>query len=384
MAQYYTIKNYVTTPKVLILDDDTMLHPKITLKKSSDELTANSRLRAVAFTIQGVQNPTLAQEFQHMEYLLHGLVKIFQAKYGSVMACHGAIGLWKTDSIIEALEMHNTEFDGEDVWMSMMLFQSSDNKRGYYITVNADYPICTIPPDSFIIPGTNTKLAQGGSSWDFAAFLLSSTYAKGLVGLWERPMWVLKLFWFLELWTQLQDYFRLIFFWALWREYKYNPTFVAWVVAFVVGFQWVQAVLFARVVLAHRPDLRVPTKVVLGYPIYNLFLLFVRQVGLWYFILISPWKSPPKTIAERLSSPRPSDNEIPPKVEIDNIPADRKEDYWNKIWKSPQDAFAILATYVPPVSPVARVEDEEKLSKRRGAPSTSSPVNFSTTLSSIV
>eukprot|EP00026_Physarum_polycephalum_P002939 Phypoly_transcript_02948.p1 GENE.Phypoly_transcript_02948~~Phypoly_transcript_02948.p1 ORF type:complete len:594 (+),score=74.02 Phypoly_transcript_02948:57-1784(+) len=74
----YVISNYVTTPLVMIIDDDVIIPSTIDMNGALRDMDDNEKMKAVAFTIRGIDKPNIWQSFQHLEYMQAGFVKIFQ------------------------------------------------------------------------------------------------------------------------------------------------------------------------------------------------------------------------------------------------------------------------------------------------------------------
>jgi hypothetical protein len=56
----YIISNYVITPLVMIIDDDVMVPATIDINGALLDLEANPTMKAVAFTIRGIDNPNVS------------------------------------------------------------------------------------------------------------------------------------------------------------------------------------------------------------------------------------------------------------------------------------------------------------------------------------
>lgn len=96
IALHYVIKNYVTTPLVMIIDDDVMLPHNLDMEGAYNKMQ-DDNMKAIAFTIRGIDDANISflffeicnllivfeynniwQSFQHLEYMQAGFVKIFQ------------------------------------------------------------------------------------------------------------------------------------------------------------------------------------------------------------------------------------------------------------------------------------------------------------------
>ena len=125
-------------PLVVMIDDD-VLFPRtslllffvcltlliyysadIDLRGGYEQIMYDDKVKAVAFTIRGIEESNVSthhhlpiplslqitktnfyqfwQKFQHLEYMQAGLLKMFQGNFGSVLTCHGAISLWEVQA----------------------------------------------------------------------------------------------------------------------------------------------------------------------------------------------------------------------------------------------------------------------------------------------
>jgi hypothetical protein len=56
----YVISNYVTTPLVMIIDDDVIIPNTIDMNGALRDLDDNEKMKAVAFTIRGIEKPNVS------------------------------------------------------------------------------------------------------------------------------------------------------------------------------------------------------------------------------------------------------------------------------------------------------------------------------------
>lgn len=142
---------------------------------SRARLNRNPDIKAISYVIgaateSGKQNQLV--ELQDLEYKLAGFVKQFQWQYGTTLACHGAIGLWRRDILgtrilYEVRPMaaarhggaghrergrhtlppplpprlqHDTAFHGEDMYMGACLWRAGQRRPGCVLTPGAPLP----------------------------------------------------------------------------------------------------------------------------------------------------------------------------------------------------------------------------------------------------
>eukprot|EP01111_Echinosteliopsis_oligospora_P006747 TRINITY_DN2107_c0_g1_i1.p1 TRINITY_DN2107_c0_g1~~TRINITY_DN2107_c0_g1_i1.p1 ORF type:complete len:983 (-),score=260.35 TRINITY_DN2107_c0_g1_i1:394-3342(-) len=327
IAMNYVIENYVTTTFVLMIDDDVGIPPNIDLEGAYYQMKLRPLVRAVAFTIRGIEDGNLWQIFQHIEYMQAGFLKLFQAQYGSVLACHGAIALWRTDSAREVFHHHNTEFHGEDLQMGLILRRMN---KGYIIGVNALQPVPTTAPKSlFYETEKNEKslLVQRIFSWDMAAHHFFLDFLEIMFLNWEKSSLILKPFLFIELWTLLQDWLRFIFLATLLYE---SPSHTVMLLLSLVILQLVIVITFDKMILSDRSDLQTNIYICVLYPMYNVITVIFRFGGLLFNALyFTPWNQPRVKMSERKRN-----GQLPPRVlEEQEVPPECREKYWTTVWQ---------------------------------------------------
>jgi len=91
--------------------------------------------------------------------------------------------------------------------------------------------------------------------------------------------------------------------------------------------QYLQVIIFEKVVLNHRHDLRCDSILVLPlYPFYNVLLLVFRFIGLVFNIMFyTPWTAVNTTIRKRIAR-----NTLPPPLQKKMIQS--SEEFWYSIW----------------------------------------------------
>jgi len=168
---------------------------------------------------------------------------------------------------------------------------------------------------------------------------------------------ILKPFMFLEVWTQIQDWLRIIFIFTLITSSKNNEWI--WALLSLAAIQLALVFIFDRIIIAHRPNLQISGYLLLLYPIYNVISLLFRFGGLLVNVFYyTPWNPPRIKIREKEER-----KELPPKVEIDHIREGSEEMYWHNIWVKPEEAYKAL-TKLPPSGRNKGKEAEEGSSSR--------------------
>lgn len=100
----------VKTPYVLLLDDDTLINKTIIPTSLLDE-----GYSAVAFNVVPMKEDNSLNALQRFEYRKSMQVaKNLRARAGAIGNISGAIGLYRTQDLIDQVRMHSGEFGGED------------------------------------------------------------------------------------------------------------------------------------------------------------------------------------------------------------------------------------------------------------------------------
>ena len=104
------VMKHVTTPYVLILDDDTLIGKAFIPTSLLDRGYA-----AVAFNVMPLQGSGLLNKLQRFEYrksMFFG--KNLRARAGAIGNISGAIGLFKTADLMQQVPLHSGQYGGED------------------------------------------------------------------------------------------------------------------------------------------------------------------------------------------------------------------------------------------------------------------------------
>lgn len=139
----HRVLSYVKTPYVILMDADTQFKPGFLIPT---EALDNGSATAVCFNIEpiisgkGFFNKLLLC-FQSHEYLKSTQIgKRFNNPTKSVHCVSGAIGLFKTDRLVELSKKHTTIFPGEDLERTLLELASDGNVIFSNSTVYTDVP----------------------------------------------------------------------------------------------------------------------------------------------------------------------------------------------------------------------------------------------------
>lgn len=101
-AIYVGTKAAVGYKYIMQIDDDMELEQDMTFPICND-------IDCIAYTISGIskfKKNNLLQRCQDVEYKISGFIKALQSWVGNTIFAHGAISLWKRDSLIKVLHQH--------------------------------------------------------------------------------------------------------------------------------------------------------------------------------------------------------------------------------------------------------------------------------------
>ncbi len=131
----------IKTPYVLILDDDTHIEETFIPTSLLDDGYA-----AVAFNVMPESTGTLVNMLQQFEYRKSMILgKELRAEVGAIGNVSGAIGLFRTDDLVQQIETHSGQFGGEDQQRTMMVHLESQGKGIAYV----DSIVLTEAPNTF-------------------------------------------------------------------------------------------------------------------------------------------------------------------------------------------------------------------------------------------
>jgi glycosyltransferase involved in cell wall biosynthesis len=241
--------DYVQTPYVLLLDDDTTIGNAVLPTGLLDQ-----GYGAVAFRVY-VKRSTWITQFQAYEYLKSSdSSKRRHNKAATVQNVSGAIGMFRLSELVRQIELHTGEFSGEDLQRTLLVHLAAKRKG----VVLAHSIVYTTPPNTFM-----------------------QLYRQRVFG------------WFPGLYSNFKNYIRLGLRkhvpLAQREDAFYNSVLVILFDAvrlltlpIAIFYPWYFIIMYAAYVLIEtitylRHDNKdIPYWVVLFYPFYGLFGLFVR------------------------------------------------------------------------------------------------------------
>lgn len=220
----------------LLIDDDVPLPPDLQVPLAT--LNASPNIQAVSYAIQAATESgrwNLLVDLQDAEYKVAGAMKQLQARMGSTLYCHGAIGLWRRDILGKKIlwdhdtvsgetnarsalcpcyvHMSHTPvvrclqvFHGEDLYMGLLLHRL---RRGDSIAMSAEAVVPTYAPETL-----KMLFKQRTRSWDLCTQRkVYSLFKEFLLG-WcsGRQALALKPFLFYEVIAVFLDWMRLFLF----------------------------------------------------------------------------------------------------------------------------------------------------------------------------
>eukprot|EP00656_Telonema_subtile_P043645 TRINITY_DN4998_c0_g1_i4.p1 TRINITY_DN4998_c0_g1~~TRINITY_DN4998_c0_g1_i4.p1 ORF type:complete len:634 (-),score=177.41 TRINITY_DN4998_c0_g1_i4:66-1967(-) len=327
---------------IMTIDDDVQVPEELRLPLRS--FAKESDVQAYAYCINCFKNTSVEApnapmlvRFQNIEYTVAGFFKQFQAAYGTALAAHGAISLWRRDILTGKIFWdHDTVFNGEDLQMGLILHSM---KAGYSINVSSREIVMTEPPSDFY-----TLWKQRVKSWDVTQHRKTLTFLQIVLFQWCGGIktLILKPFLLMEVFNITQDWARIFFFGYLLTYTEGRVHLAQWLI-YLVFLQWFGLYIFYRKTLKHRPEDRDKWTAYMLYPIVYKPL---TQLFRWYALLesIVRTEQPASKIRDKEEL-----QILPPK------PFMRPDEInWNDIWTADvpdgyEDAMAVsMRTVIEP------------------------------------
>eukprot|EP01028_Stygiella_incarcerata_P002337 TRINITY_DN143_c0_g1_i1.p1 TRINITY_DN143_c0_g1~~TRINITY_DN143_c0_g1_i1.p1 ORF type:complete len:851 (+),score=191.95 TRINITY_DN143_c0_g1_i1:116-2668(+) len=298
----------------LLIDDDVPLPSDLHVPLAM--LKQNPHVQGVSYAISGATESGVFNrlvDLQGAEYKIMGLMKQLQSKLGSALYCHGAIGLWRREILSKrVLWDHDTVFDGEDLYMGLMLHKMHKN---YSIVVQKGTVVPTYAPEDML-----TLLRQRTRSWDLCSQRKFFTYFLELFNWGGHRVLVLKPFLLYELLTIIMDWMRPYLIFGLAHQ---NPGGLILLFLIFYIILWLEIVAYNFVILRKREDLRLSFKTAFLFPFYRSLSMAFRIVALMVNVMFYPLYFQPHRISKR----EKSIGDIPPvpPQSLDNID-------WFSVW----------------------------------------------------
>ena len=249
---------HVSTPYVLILDDDTLIGKTFIPTSLMDE-----GYTAVAFNVMPLAEKTIINELQQFEYRNSMEIgKGLRAKVGAIGNISGAIGLYRTSDLIRQATMHSGQFAGEDEQRTLLAHMHGTGKGITY----TDSLVMTKAPDTY-----RTLFNQRAFSWSLSVPELFTLYWRVLLS--TRYHYLLKAEKAYQMYIYLTDPLRILFFWTL--ILKPNHLLVTY------GFYFILNIII-WLKMGRKDTLR---SIILS-PIYTLGLMIARFIGHFYWLRV--------------------------------------------------------------------------------------------------
>jgi len=320
---------------ILMIDDDVCLPSA--LKFNLRNFEADSDIQAFAYAISAidVEDPDYRKRalenkiigYQNLEYLLAGFFKQFQTTYGTTLAAHGAIALWRREILAEQIFWnHDCIFNGEDLQMGLILHGL---KKGYKI-VSAPREITYTEPPDF----TGMLWQQRVKSWDVTQHRMTWRFLRILLFHWCGGIstLILKPFFLLEIFNIVQDWARIFFFTYLLTYIDGIIHFAQWVIYLII-LEWIILYFFNSWGLKERSDVRLPWQIYIGYPLQYKPLM---QLFRWYALLENIVRySPTGPVGMTIAEHHELDTMPPTPIGFENMSP--REIDWRTIWTCAPD-----------------------------------------------
>ncbi len=248
----------VKTPYVLVLDDDTFIGNAMIPTNLLDE-----GYSAVAFNVMPVKEKSLINELQQFEYRQSmQLGKNYRATSGSIGNVSGAIGLFRTEDLVNQVTQHSGQFAGEDEQRTVLVHLLSKGKGITY----TDSVVYTNPPDTY-----RSLYQQRAYKWSAALPEMFTLYWRILLS--PRYNYMLKTEKAYQLYYYFTDPLRILFIWTLFTRSSH-------LVVLYIFYLALNSLIWAK--LRFQASLRA----VLLYPFYSIFLIICRFIGHAYWLYL--------------------------------------------------------------------------------------------------
>ncbi|PWN17747.1 hypothetical protein BCV69DRAFT_301771 [Microstroma glucosiphilum] len=149
---------------VMVIDDDVELPENLTL---ATKRFRDAKVGCVGYTIRSVGTHkscgTAIQQLQDLEYRLSGLRHCFGAKWGSATFPHGAIILWRRQTLADLFRVHPGFKISEDLFFGLKCRES-----GHYVDFTSALHVPTETPPYLFGP-------RADGLWTIWAFLWSTS-----------------------------------------------------------------------------------------------------------------------------------------------------------------------------------------------------------------
>lgn len=198
IAIYVGVQLAKTFEYVLQIDDDMVLNPNMSFPINPDT-------HCIAYTIGATSfdgDIKLIHRFQDLEYKMAGIIKAFESCIASATFPHGAISLWKRNTLLEILNKHPLYPLSDDWFMGCIC-----NSLGYRIETCDTIFTYTDVPSVYLFADTRARetgyggislFAQRFRRWYRFTYVQVWYMLSGIIFNWKLPLHravILKLLW---------------------------------------------------------------------------------------------------------------------------------------------------------------------------------------------
>lgn len=249
----------IETPYVLILDDDTLIGNTFIPTSLLD-----NGYSAVAFNVMPIETGALLNKLQIFEYRKSMLMgKSLRGSAGAVGNISGAIGLYRTEDLINQVDKHSGQFGGEDQQRTALVHLEGALGGGVTFTDNT---VETLAPATW-----KSFSKQRSMRWNLSLPELFVMYMKILVD--PRFHFLLKAEKAYQMYLLMTDPLRMLFFW----------TIFVYPLQAAILYVFYTCLVIAVWVKIGRKD---PFHVVLIYPLFSMYESICRFVAHFYWFRI--------------------------------------------------------------------------------------------------
>lgn len=307
---------------VTFIDDDTRLHSSWSTFKVL-EYFKDQTVAVLAYPLT-VQNQKYdIEDFQLMEYLVVGFMKIVHSYLGSTIFNSGAFGTYRVSVIREALLYHSGHFHGDDLQICLNIhqltgkksfFDSTKTMTAYRVKTATNMIASTITPQCWfhansLFPCYHNKcdcgnpdlFKQRSKGWFYSQHLFLFAYIRfifncnSFIGIFPRIVAVYDVI------LTLNEYFLPIYFAVF---FKFS--FLWFLNGFIISYAFHLLVIFYFNMFVLTPnDLSIPSETIVTQPfIYKTVMITLyRYAGIIFLWCSLPWYEWKKPIIKRLDEP---------------------------------------------------------------------------------
>ena len=106
---------------ITLLDDDTLLPDNWSEQVVSDAFDNDKAVKCIAYALSATETPTAVAHFQDFEYKIASFMRHVGGCLGTALFASGAMSTWDLEVLLEVLTLHDTNFDGEDMQLGLLL-----------------------------------------------------------------------------------------------------------------------------------------------------------------------------------------------------------------------------------------------------------------------